>query len=138
MGRVYPRVGGATVRARRLITGAEGLSPRGRGNLQPHAGLYAHRGSIPAWAGQPFLGSLLCKWNWVYPRVGGATIWDARQSEQGIGLSPRGRGNPRLPLLCWPGSRVYPPRGRGNPRLTILRDHGPGLSPRGRGNLGLG
>ena len=52
-GRVYPRVGGATLWPWSRNMPTMGLSPRGRGNL-PLRRLAGHRpGSIPAWAGQP-------------------------------------------------------------------------------------
>ncbi len=53
LGRVYPRVGGATpiiTNAKRVLSG---LSPRGRGNRGCTHDSTRIQGSIPAWAGQP-------------------------------------------------------------------------------------
>ena len=53
--KVYPRAGGATAACPTHQRPSLGLSPRWRGNLQPH---HIHReipGSIPALAGQPQL-----------------------------------------------------------------------------------
>ena len=100
---VYPRVGGGTtvkdLPKGRLI----GLSPRGRGNLGAPHRLRAHDGSIPAWAGEPTVVLRLHTSRKVYPRVGGGTLRSYPERAQGVGLSPRGRGNrlgpiPRLRL----------------------------------------
>ena len=72
--RVYPRVGGATAIARSVIPVNGGLSPRGRGNRLTNGTEYNIRGSIPAWAGQPFVDDLAFWEDRVYPRVGGATL----------------------------------------------------------------
>ena len=133
-GRVYPRVGGATAPGHRWPRRGDGLSPRGRGNLEhPHPG-EQRRGSIPAWAGQPLVVSL--------------------RLESVTGLSPRGRGNPLLTNTKRPFMRSIP-AWAGQPRLAAGALHGPtvyprvggatwvelarygwvhGLSPRGRGN----
>ncbi len=51
--RDYPRVGGETMTGLKVIAGSQGLSPRGRGNLQRLTGAAAGGGTIPAWAGKP-------------------------------------------------------------------------------------
>ena len=114
--RVYPRVGGGNIGSRRRALFRRGLSPRGRGNLRSHQSLRSqvglsprgrgkpmlrmqresNRRSIPAWAGETISGLpkiLLMK---VYPRVGGGNTLPARPPSQQNGLSPRGRGKPRL------------------------------------------
>ena len=111
--KVYPRVGGETRRSNSTPTSAEGLSPRGRGNLDAELGKVGIQGSIPAWAGKPprqpgrrHVVKGLPAWAgkpkrlpsftascWVYPRVGGET-YDRLKDEYSLtGLSPRGRGN---------------------------------------------
>ena len=111
-----------------------GLSPRGRGNLRRYFSPTSQLGSIPAWAGEPWMLSMLSS-----PRRG---------------LSPRGRGNlralnpldpPQRSIPAWAGepttsccmmttSRVYPRVGGGTPALPGSPGSRPGLSPRGRGN----
>ena len=50
---VYPRVGGGTEGGRRQGHKDDGLSPRGRGNLEGCKLQIRLAGSIPAWAGEP-------------------------------------------------------------------------------------
>ena len=50
---VYPRVGGETFGMALARDGAQGLSPRGRGNRSTTCGRRRWVGSIPAWAGKP-------------------------------------------------------------------------------------
>ena len=50
---VYPRVCGGTVGFRFCQPGADGLSPRVRGNLIRRSYLYDKYRSIPACAGEP-------------------------------------------------------------------------------------
>ena len=151
---VYPRVGGETEDSHRFRTAAEGLSPRGRGNLvAPHQSAARSR-SIPAWAGKPAVVDPDSGERRVYPRVGGETgcLW--RCARSGRGLSPRGRGNrgdggdaaaDRGSIPAWagkPSSSVSPatvppvyPR-VGGETLSDQEDalNNAGLSPRGRGN----
>ena len=126
MVRVYPRVGGGTTGPNTIPNSSCGLSPRGRGNRR-----YGHRrslamqglsprgrgnpgcshdrstsrGSIPAWAGEPWGSYLRPPSMRVYPRVGGGTGHNVDDNTPGNGLSPRGRGNPlqtgRLPPRKW-------------------------------------
>ena len=93
LAKVYPRVGGGTYLGNSDQRLNAGLSPRGRGNLEPRRRYFGSRRSIPAWAGEPRRG-----WNqadriWVYPRVGGGTLISRDFSAAATGLSPRGRGN---------------------------------------------
>ena len=92
---VYPRVGGATQSPGRPHQPGLGLSPRGRGNPGGRATMIVDRGSIPAWAGQPYKDRVRLGCLRVYPRVGGATWCAPRLFQPVFGLSPRGRGNLR-------------------------------------------
>ena len=112
-----------------------------------------HR-SIPAWAGEPTGIYPSCRFTQVYPRVCGGTVDHCRRRGVCMGLSPRGRGNPRRrfvpvahpgsipawagePTGCqyiWVGISVYPRVGGGTPPRHVLHRHFSGLSPRGRGN----
>ena len=90
---VYPRVCGGTQHHENDAEGAEGLSPRVRGNLHPVQPGADVCGSIPACAGEPKSdrsGTAPLK---VYPRVCGGTRDRASSASDGIGLSPRVRGN---------------------------------------------
>ena len=115
---VYPRVGGGTHYGQRQAIRAMGLSPRGRGN--PHPGLRrpGDKRSIPAWAGEPAYSVLRKCVQAVYPRVGGGTVTNARRDTIDGGLSPRGRGNPRMvkplgryirSIPAWAGEPSPPP-----------------------------
>ena len=92
--RVYPRVGGATYENHSLIQRNKGLSPRGRGHLCWGSRSASLRRSIPAWAGPPVQWYERDTINLVYPRVGGATLFDLLPFGLDEGLSPRGRGHP--------------------------------------------
>ncbi len=113
--RVYPRVCGGTSRQCAAGAGAEGLSPRVRGNRCFRRWSYSYSRSIPACAGEPRRRLCRVPKCRVYPRVcGGTRTRPDNQSEQ-TGLSPRVRGNPSL-----------------NATLQAQK----GLSPRVRGNQG--
>ena len=138
---VYPRVGGGTRVTRRFALVSAGLSPRGRGN---HPGVHCsdplHR-SIPAWAGEPPSAHHVVSASRVYPRVGGGTHTRNTCPSSSYGLSPRGRGNHRVPvgdrivvgsIPAWAGEppragtkltryRVYPRVGGG----TTIRARNP-------------
>ena len=153
--RVYPRVGGGTHPdiAKALAEG--GLSPRGRGNHVEGEGYDLGGGSIPAWAGEPWM--LRPSWTTsrVYPRVGGGTSLKLPGFQKKVGLSPRGRGNlsavlggveSQRSIPAWAGepkleeprteqSKVYPRVGGGTTMYSSLPPPLWGLSPRGRGNL---
>ena len=137
-----------------LSTVSRGLSPRGRGNLRTFGHVAVCIRSIPAWAGQPLTSACRARWQWVYPRVGGATGGIAVGSRDPMGLSPRGRGNPHPvyhpPASCgsipaWAGQplrrplrscqiAVYPRVGGATVSKSVFNPIGRGLSPRGRGN----
>ena len=153
---VYPRVCGGTRRILRAVAMGQGLSPRMRGNPGSAVAQAWNRGSIPAYAGEPYhqlASSLMAV---VYPRVCGGTRVVSLERLSRAGLSPRMRGN-RERLLVWlantrsipayageptsiccrmPSIRVYPRVCGGTaPPLTIpCRRRG--LSPRMRGNRG--
>ena len=168
-------MGGGTNRKTWDPQTGQGLSPRGRGNLSsPVCGSYVLR-SIPAWAGEPAMSRTWRTPSTVYPRVGGGTASFGQSAKVArpvyprvgggteeilcdllacLGLSPRGRGNPRVDLPDSPrcrsipawageppgGSRVhvapgvYPRVGGGTLVWVPVLVHTPGLSPRGRGN----
>ena len=127
---VYPRVGGGTFRERNGDGQGGGLSPRGRGNLSERARADSVLGSIPAWAGEPVVTQSVRRSQRVYPRVGGGTRGWRWQNWPRAGLSPRGRGNPRLALAklascrsipAWAGepagNKSMPPSGTVYPRV---------------------
>ena len=112
--------------------------------------------SIPAHAGEPLQSALDGKAARVYPRARGGTFSIDGMYGFMRGLSPRTRGNHRVPMndLHFMGSipahageprsksaaqspwRVYP-RARGGTKRELLRARSPGgLSPRTRGNRG--
>ena len=133
---VYPRVGGGTFHRRKLVPASAGLSPRGRGNHVVAQDSAVDRGSIPAWAGEPVRSIARSYASSVYPRVGGGTHQFVNRTFDGVGLSPRGRGN--LALTANPIGiivlRVYPRVGGGTFKAGWDKAVGIGLSPRGRGN----
>ena len=152
--KVYPRVGGETGSDLSYARIQEGLSPRGRGNRDQHAGGADRAGSIPAWAGKPATLAVEVTLLAVYPRVGGETVTSTPAVQIGLGLSPRGRGNPSRgqdgridpgSIPAWAGkpcrspSRtprawVYPRVGGETAAAGALGAPPSGLSPRGRGN----
>ena len=152
--RVYPRVGGETLRCCWYLDTNRGLSPRGRGNRSPPGRRFLRRGSIPAWAGKPFAAAGTSIPTEVYPRVGGETAGDASDGSAGGGLSPRGRGNrspcassahqarsipawagkPQGTCACCQHPQVYPRVGGETAFTRMLPCPAAGLSPRGRGN----
>ena len=89
---VYPRVGGGTGKSHSTGHSVIGLSPRGRGNRDPGEAGGRRRGSIPAWAGEPWTQCWPAPSGWVYPRVGGETPRPGQLDANLDGLSPRGRG----------------------------------------------
>ena len=151
---VYPRVGGETRWRRSSAVIGLGLSPRGRGNRPDELRELPADGSIPAWAGKPQSTATPLGIAKVYPRVGGETAAAMAHIDEGVGLSPRGRGNPRrrLPsaavprsIPAWAGKphdfsdsitsrQVYPRVGGETARRSGIRPNKVGLSPRGRGN----
>ena len=106
--RVYPRVGGETGTAVPADEWPEGLSPRGRGNLRTRPRGRSSRRSIPAWAGKPAIALIAGMLPRVYPRVGGETEVGDLINVAGVGLSPRGRGNPSTHQEIWSIVRSIP------------------------------
>ena len=97
--RVYPRVCGGTWVVLMDITGAQGLSPRVRGNLQSRPYEPGFKRSIPACAGEPTRCEMCLTARQVYPRVCGGTYHNGTEVSHGSGLSPRVRGNHLAVLL---------------------------------------
>ena len=91
--KVYPRVGGGAVRRTHSQISSTGLSPRGRGSPDATPRTGRHRGSIPAWAGEPSISKPRPTAGRVYPRVGGGAASRRGHDDAGRGLSPRGRGS---------------------------------------------
>ena len=152
--RVYPRVCGGTGQLSVSGYGAQGLSPRVRGNRPQYALPDQSARSIPACAGEPYGPPRVCVGRWVYPRVCGGTDHTLRSRLIALGLSPRVRGNrcagrgidlgggsipacagePRGAMRVLPAAKVYPRVCGGTPAgLTRWRRYA-GLSPRVRGN----
>ncbi len=152
----HPRVGGGTIGNNRSKIRDEGPSPRGRGNPSVVGSKAAASGTIPAWAGEPRRVVMRNSYVRDHPRVGGGTHEGAPPPKDVKGPSPRGRGNPQVPVIAAldPGTI---PAWAGEPRPSGLpcagcRDHPRvgggtqcraerdrpvwGPSPRGRGNLG--
>ena len=150
---VYPRVGGGNRQGKCSRRSDRGLSPRGRGKRSRVISSVSISGSIPAWAGEtgasPPRGCRAA----VYPRVGGGNPELLHAVIGNLGLSPRGRGKPRLTFTsaksrgsipAWAGetimgkreicqAKVYPRVGGGNAYIPLLCAASLGLSPRGRG-----
>ena len=152
--RVYPRVCGGTFAGCVHPVGAEGLSPRVRGNRARKVQNRLRWRSIPACAGEPGIPTGPFHTGMVYPRVCGGTVDDLSVKLPADGLSPRVRGNrrgasvvdiyPRSIPACagepqslgvgWAASGVYPRVcGGTRSRRNREKDTG-GLSPRVRGN----
>ena len=89
---VYPRVGGGNLLIANWMSGAGGLSPRGRGKRAPLSARRASRRSIPAWAGETREARRPYPYHAVYPRVGGGNDLYQPFHKLVAGLSPRGRG----------------------------------------------
>ena len=151
---VYPRVCGGTLHRPLPWPKPPGLSPRVRGNRRHFLNALGQRRSIPACAGEPTIAIGAGVPATVYPRVCGGTasalaVWVAV-----CGLSPRVRGNRKMPhtvpgwvrsipacagephqhLQQYDREKVYPRVCGGTRRRVrnnrVLR----GLSPRVRGN----
>ena len=76
--RAYPRAGGGTELGMTVLLDVEGLSPRGRGNLEDVGDLARGLGPIPARAGEPRAGESAPAPQWAYPRAGGGTVFQER------------------------------------------------------------
>ena len=151
---VYPRVCGGTAHYPALPAAARGLSPRVRGNRRRPGRRPQRQGSIPACAGEPRCTRPLRKIQRVYPRVCGGTIAPGAVILMPLGLSPRVRGNRRIPAEqfacarsipacagepgrprgCQGRRRVYPRVCGGTGGVGVSKTAEEGLSPRVRGN----
>ena len=151
---VYPRVCGGTKMAVKQNKRGQGLSPRMRGNRHGGARQHQRAGSIPAYAGEPYVRLALRRRGSVYPRVCGGTPERRCRPLAVRGLSPRMRGNPGMLKLGRLRSRSIPayagepftrrrlphpfgvyPRVCGGTAAGVRWPRpGPGLSPRMRGN----
>ena len=155
--RAYPRAGGGTVMALRVMRSRWGLSPRRRGNLPIRMADLEVVGPIPAQAGEPSGSGSGRSSTRAYPRAGGGTAVFIPGDFGHPGLSPRRRGNrgqggcreinlgpipaqagepARAPRPGWT-SRAYPRAGGGTARRVAMYPLYLGLSPRRRGNRGL-
>ena len=154
---VYPRVCGGTRRSPPRRVGAEGLSPRMRGNPPGIPTPGNRQRSIPAYAGEPIGGGQCASSRWVYPRVCGGTRALGETRKRIHGLSPRMRGNqdrryrkmpgrgsipayagePRSWTICILATWVYPRVCGGTSFCSCRPSLRVGLSPRMRGNLGF-
>ena len=94
LSRVYPRACGGTTAGRPAMVRDTGLSPRMRGNRVQRFRAVAHKGSIPAHAGEPAAFRVSADENRVYPRACGGTLCVTAGQQHPGGLSPRMRGNP--------------------------------------------
>ena len=130
---VYPRVGGGNPRVDAFLRRPQGLSPRGRGKPDLKGRGDLGYGSIPAWAGEtPPPAGRLSKPP-VYPRVGGGNAANDAAVKLLEGLSPRGRGKPKIVVMAYGSHGVYPRVGGGNFFRSMTSVILQGLSPRGRG-----
>ena len=122
-------MGGETLMEVSVLSGVQGLSPRGRGNL-----IVADRDgisyrSIPAWAGKPCCTEQPWETAKVYPRVGGETVDRALLPSLVGGLSPRGRGN-LLAAVDRPPTERSIPAWAGKPPHTIPKERMAPVYPR--------
>ena len=152
---VYPRACGGTYDFSDWPTFDVGLSPRMRGNQDEGRGDLQVQGSIPAHAGEPPSSPSKRKLARVYPRACGGTFPRRAIGREGLGLSPRMRGNPpavlghavrsgSIPAHAGEPVRlarrvnrtwVYPRACGGTGRRNENPASVAGLSPRMRGNL---
>ena len=152
---VYPRVRGGTPPAPPAKLTTPGLSPRARGNPSLLSSTLPYTRSIPACAGEPFVPLASVRPTQVYPRVRGGTLPPGKFTSQGVGLSPRARGNraagaavgqargsipacagePLFPAASVRPTQVYPRVRGGTQGSASLASAAKGLSPRARGNL---
>ena len=135
--RVYPRVCGGTRVGFIAKVPSGGLSPRVRGNRGMDADRPAAPGSIPACAGEP-PGCCGIPWRMgVYPRVCGGTLEEWALLPNGMGLSPRVRGNRRGSRPHWSISGSIPACA-GEPRSHRRRGFRPTVYPRVCGGTLMG
>ena len=150
----HPRVGGGTLYDEHRTDSDWGPSPRGRGNRARARPTALRRGTIPAWAGEPYAASGCRAHGRDHPRVGGGTMFGKSVEITEAGPSPRGRGNLQVSprnvfglgtIPAWAGepccgrsarSRIGDhPRVGGGTGGGFRHDAAQvGPSPRGRGN----
>ena len=106
-----------------------GLSPRVRGNRAAMRLRPRWTGSIPACAGEPRSSCSARPTTRVYPRVCGGTDWIKSFDLDGVGLSPRVRGN-RGFVLDAPSTRGSIPACAGEPQGANCRTDRVGVYPR--------
>ena len=151
----YPRKRGGTMAFRFKNPFSWGLSPQARGNAMPQRAFRAHRGAIPASAGereQPVKPRL---WWRGYPRKRGGTLGVLLRHLVDKGLSPQARGNVHAGETEGAGGGAIPasagerllrrasvggfggyPRKRGGTNSPKRSDNSArGLSPQARGNV---
>ena len=90
----YPRSRGETPSSDLIDSAVWGLSPLARGNPEGYEHGQPRHGPIPARAGKPNSGLLICAQLRAYPRSRGETGGCACQALGDQGLSPLARGNP--------------------------------------------
>ena len=148
------RVGGGTFQRLCLTRSKEGRSPRGRRNLVGRLERHDERGSISAWAEEPWRRMLRQRSRRVDLRVGGGTESPRSDHFSSQGRSPRGRRNPSVltsgtafqgSISAWAEephdviasssvARVDLRVGGGTVMARCNPDAKSGRSPRGRGN----
>ena len=132
---VYPRVGGGNKSRLGGVLSTSGLSPRGRGKLRDQPEELERLRSIPAWAGETRQSESHARASQVYPRVGGGNMLSMSASVRMRGLSPRGRGKPRLGISAFESPRSIP-AWAGETFDTADRNRRPQVYPRvGGGNI---
>ena len=106
-----------------------GLSPRVRGNLVRSVNLCPYSRSIPACAGEPPTRRRPLQPETVYPRVCGGTFSFCHCHCDGLGLSPRVRGNHRKRRNCILPTRSIPACA-GEPKEHETQENKSGVYPR--------
>ena len=127
--RVYPRVCGGARNSQIMLLHAPGLSPRMRGSLIAIPHDERVMGSIPAYAGEPFLPLLTAPRARVYPRVCGGAPTSAASRRDVCGLSPRMRGSP-VPVIPDIHQRGSIPAYAGEPHSASHLTHSRRVYPR--------
>ena len=155
--RDYPRTSGGTVMGVFPFQAVRGLSPHERGNRVEGQHRDHQVGTIPARAGEPWVGGCRGRQGWDYPRTSGGprssssrslTIWDYPRTSGGTrprasscarrpGLSPHERGNLRLHVRPVSGRGTIPARA-GEPLHTPYPTSFPRDYPRTSGGTGAG
>ena len=151
---VHPRACGGTGVWARVGIGAEGASPRVRGNRCRAWRSRTRQRCIPARAGEPHPSRSRCPPPGVHPRACGGTAAGQSTGSHSTGASPRVRGNrgdgarSRRVLRCIPARAGEPPARKRRAALEEVHPRAcggtylawcvspsaPGASPRVRGN----